>query len=72
MTPDAKRALRAELGAAPPKGLDALSDDEVADLAAAVHDARRRQSEALARATEDSLRHIPRLLRGPVRKMMAG
>jgi hypothetical protein len=70
MTPDAKRALRAELGAAPPKGLDALSDDEIADLAAALHDARARDKAALAKAMQDALQHVPRLLRGPVRKMI--
>jgi hypothetical protein len=72
MTPDAKRELRAELGAAPPKGLDALTDEEIADLAGALRVARERQSAALAKAMEDALRHVPRLLRGPVRKMMAG
>jgi mono/diheme cytochrome c family protein len=70
MTPDAKRALRAELGAAPPKGLDALSDDQIADLAAALHDARARDKAALAKAMQDALQHVPRLLRGPVRKMI--
>lgn len=72
MTPDAKRALRAELGAAPPKGLDALSEEQLADLTAAIHDARARDKAALARAMQDALGHIPRLLRGPVRKMIAG
>jgi hypothetical protein len=72
MTPDAKRELRAELGAAPPKGLDALSDAEVSDLAAALRSSQERQSAALAKAMEDALRHVPRLLRGPVRKMMTG
>ena len=70
MTPDAKRALRAELGAAPPKGLDALSDDEIADLARALHSARERDRAALAKAMQDALQHVPRLLRGPVRKMI--
>jgi hypothetical protein len=72
MTPDAKRELRAELGAAPPKGLDALSDEQVADLAGALRTSRERQSAALEEAMEDALRHVPRLLRGPVRKMMMG
>jgi hypothetical protein len=72
MTPDAKRALRAELGAIPPKGLDALSDDDVADLVDALRDARRRQSVALENGMRDALGHVPWLLRGPVRKMIAG
>jgi hypothetical protein len=71
MTPDAKRALRAELGAAPPKGLDALSEQELADLAAALHDARARDKAALAQAMQAALQHVPRLLRGPVRKIVA-
>jgi hypothetical protein len=72
MTPDAKRALRAELGAAPPKALDALSDDEADDLAAALRDARTRQTAALKQAMRDALNHVPRLLRGPVSKLVAG
>jgi hypothetical protein len=72
MTPDATRELRVQLGATPPKGLEALSDDEAHDLAAALRDARTRQSTALQQAMRDALNHVPRLLRGPVRRLVAG
>lgn len=67
---DALSALRAQLGAAAPEGLGGLSDDELRDLITAVDDARRRQSRALGEAGERALGHIPRLLRGPVRRIV--
>ena len=66
-------ALRAELGAPPPKGLAAkLTDDESAHLAATIHAAREHQRATLAAAGEAAFRHIPRLLRGPIRKLVGG
>jgi hypothetical protein len=67
---DALSALDAQLGAAAPDGLGQLSDDELCHLAAAVSDARRRQARALGEAGERALGHIPRLLRGPVRRIV--
>lgn len=64
-------ALREELGAPPPRGLaEALDDDRARALAAALREARRRQSEALGRASREALDRVPRLLRGPVRKVV--
>jgi hypothetical protein len=47
--------------------LDALEDSHLAELAAAVQEAKRSQAEALGRAADRALGHIPRVLRGPVR-----
>ena len=62
-------ALREQLGGRAPEGLRALTGAQLADLAGAVGDARRLQGEALAAAGRQALDHIPRLLRGPVRRI---
>lgn len=67
---DALTALRAQLGTGAADGLAQLSNDELRDLLTAVDDARRRQARALAEAGERALGHIPRLLRGPVRRIV--
>jgi hypothetical protein len=63
------RALRQQLSGSPPAGLRALSEAELEDLAAAIADARHRQAAALDQAGERALSRIPRILRGPVRKV---
>lgn len=68
----ARHALEAQLGTSIPKGVRALDEDELQDLADAIRAARRRQAEALAEAGERALNRIPRLLRGPVRKVAGG
>jgi hypothetical protein len=67
---DAVRELEAELGATPPQGVAALSDDELGDLTKAIRDARHRQAAELQAAGEKAFGHIPRLLRIPIRKVM--
>jgi hypothetical protein len=67
---DAFDALRAQLGGTAPEALRQLSAAELTDLAQAIRTARRRQAKALAVAGERALGHIPRLLRGPVRKIV--
>jgi hypothetical protein len=62
-------ALQRELAATPPAGLRALSDAEREDLLTAIRDAKRRQTAALTTAGEQALSQIPRVLRGPIRKM---
>ena len=47
-----------------------LSDDELGNLAEAIGDARHRQAAELHAAGEKAFGHIPRLLRGPIRKVM--
>ena len=70
MGTDAYDALREQVGDPLPEGVRALAPAELRDLAGAVHDARRRQARALAEAGERALSHIPRLLRGPVRRIV--
>ncbi|HEY2769603.1 MAG TPA: hypothetical protein VGI87_03505 [Solirubrobacteraceae bacterium] len=59
-----------QLGAAAPRALSALTDGQVRDLTDSVRDARHRQAAELAAAGDRALRHIPKLLRGPVRKVV--
>lgn len=66
-------ALASELGAAPPAGLAAeLTEEESERLAATIRAARAHQSEALKAAGDAAFNHIPRLLRGPIRKLVGG
>ena len=72
MTGDAKGApLREAVGSEPPGPLvDALDAGQIAALAAEVSAARTRQREALAQAGDDALRHVPKLLRGALQRML--
>ena len=73
MSKDAgRRALEAQLGTRVPNGVARLPEAELQDLAEAIRAARRRQAAALAEAGERALSRIPRLLRGPVRKVAGG
>jgi ribosomal 50S subunit-associated protein YjgA (DUF615 family) len=63
-------ALEAQLGSEPPAGLARLSEDELNDLATAIRDARRRQAAEIEAAAERALGYVPRLLRGPIRKVV--
>ena len=67
---DSFTALSDQLRGATPDGLRELSEAELADLAAAVAGARHRQAAALAEAGDRALSHIPRLLRGPVKRIV--
>lgn len=64
--------LAVEYGETLPPGLAGLTDDQRQFVAAAIDAARVRQARALADATENGLDFIPRLLRGPVRKVLFG
>lgn len=69
--PDPHVALRDALGGAePPAGLRELDDAVVADLAAAIRDARDAEAEALAASGERSLKLLPLPLRVGVRKIL--
>ena len=70
MSDDAFTTLSDQLRGPAPDGLRELSDDELADLSAAVADARHRQAAALAEAGDRALSHIPRLLRGPIKRIV--
>jgi hypothetical protein len=67
---DALTAFSTQLRGPAPDALRELSQDELADLAAALADARHRQAAALSEAGDRALSHIPRLLRGPIRRMV--
>lgn len=66
------RELRSQLRATPPKALSALSDEDLADLNEAIKHARHHHAAELQAAGEKAFGHIPRLLRGPIRKVMGG
>ena len=64
--------LEDELGAPLPEGLEALSAAELQTLAGLLADAKARQAQELEQGLEESLNFVPRLMRGPVRKILFG
>jgi hypothetical protein len=66
-----REALAEALRAEPPP-LEGLGDEALADLAGAVEDALARQRSELRAAIDDAYGHVPRLLRGPLRKVLGG
>lgn len=64
------QALEAQLQGPVPTGLHALDDRALRDLADAVREARHRQAAELQAAGDQALKHIPRLLRIPLRKAL--
>lgn len=69
MTDDGFQELASELRATPPEALRGLSDSDLRDLSGAIRDARHRQAAALASAGENAFGQLPRLVRGPVRRL---
>ncbi len=69
---EATQQLRMELGGQVPDGLDALSEADAGRLARAVREARARQARQLDVAVDESLRVVPFLLRGAVKKILFG
>jgi hypothetical protein len=70
MAQDALSQLREQLRGDVPEGVSRLAEADLRDLALAVRDARRREGEALAASGERALERVPRLLRGPIRKVV--
>lgn len=70
--PDRRQRLQEVYGDALPPSLAALSDAEVEHLVGAIDDAQARQRSALAAATDTGMAVIPRVLRGPVRRVLFG
>lgn len=68
---EAIRGLRAELGD-DLAVLDELTDDECAELLSMVRTAKVDQRKALDDALNEVLRYLPRLVRGPARKILFG
>lgn len=72
MSTPARRLLEAELDGRLPDGLDTLTGEELSDFAERLRDAKQRQSLALEVGIDDALEIVPRLVRGPVRKILFG
>jgi hypothetical protein len=72
LSAQAIRALEVELGGRVPDGLHALTADQLRSFTGVLHDAKRRQSQALQSAVDEALEIVPRLARGPVRKILFG
>ena len=63
-------ALEAQLGSPPPAGVARLEANEIADLTSAIRDARRRQAAQIEGVGDRTLSFVPRLLRGPIRRIV--
>lgn len=63
-------ALRQALRTEPPPELSGLDEAQLADLAEAIDAARARQRAELNAAIDQAWGHVPRLLRGPLRKIV--
>jgi hypothetical protein len=72
MQRDGSSALAAQLREPPSSAVGALADEHLSHLAEAIRAARRRQAQELEAASGQALESIPRLLRGPVRKIVGG
>ena len=72
MSAKAMRGLEEELGGRAPDGLQALTDAQVLAFTELLRDTKRRQSEGLRAAVEQSMEIVPRMVRGPVRKILFG
>jgi hypothetical protein len=70
--PDRLEPVRAQIGGPLPEGLHELSDEELADLAAALAEGHREQSAALDGAIDHTLRYLPWPISGLVRKVLVG
>ena len=62
--------LAKALGAPPPPEFDDLSADERSHLAAALQAASAKRSQQIDTSIEESLAHLPGLLRGTVRRAL--
>ena len=67
-----RERLASEYGGPLPPGLASLSPEHQQVLVEAIEEARKHQARALAKATDQGLDFIPKLLRGPVKKVLFG
>ena len=72
MSAQALRDLEAELGGRAPDGLQTLGEADLRAFIELLRDAKVRQSDALEAAIEQALEIVPRMARGPVRKILFG
>lgn len=70
MEQDGLAALASQLRDTPPEGLGQLAERDLHHLADAIRAARTRQAAALDAAGESAFRYVPRLLRGPIRRVL--
>lgn len=63
-------ALEAQLRGPAPAGVKRLTESQLQVLAEAIRDARHRQGAELAAAGDKALALVPRILRGPVRRVL--
>ncbi len=68
--PRKKDELARVLGTRPPAGLRVLAPEDRAHLAASIESAHERQLAAVAEAAEWIVHHVPRPLRGTVRRFL--
>ncbi len=69
---DRLKPVQAQIGGPLPEGLQELTDEELADLAAALADGHREQARALDGAIDHTLRYLPWPLSGVVKKVLIG
>jgi hypothetical protein len=62
--------LQTVLGARPPEEFAELTPEETAHLADALQSAMDSRSQLIDRSIEDSLKHLPGMLRGTVRRAL--
>ena len=62
--------VKTALGGQPPESITELDDASVTKLAQLLKSSRERQQAQLAESLEKALGHLPRLLRGPVKKVL--
>lgn len=62
--------LKEQLRTTPPAAVAELADQDLRKLGDALRAQRKRQGEALTAASDKALESIPRLLRGPVKKLV--
>ena len=70
MSQRALHDLRDQLRSDPPTGLMALAEEDLHDLTEAIRSARARQAAALEHAADQGWSYVPRLLRGPIRRIV--
>jgi hypothetical protein len=69
--PEGARALEEQLGGPPPPGLvGTIGDADLGALARDIATTRRGQRQQLTEAGEAGLRHVPALLRTPVKRIV--
>jgi hypothetical protein len=67
---DPLQELRDQLRGDPPDALRTLSEADLRHLTEAIRTARVRQAAALEHAAEQGFSYVPRLLRGPIRRIL--